>query len=164
MSDDAIHTAIGLWEGAHMHVTCVENLPANLVAMTYAAGQVKGEPHIIRCWAKWSIIHWPQQTFPADWKYQTYTELTESTLMGWPSLAHQPLPSTLWLLHTQLHNSSNPEDRDWHQNTIDKVSERRSPLKKGFYASNNNDTNNTSLVSQHIKDLQSCTHCIFAHS
>ena len=41
MSDDAIHTAIGLWEGAHMHVTCVENLPANLVAMTYAAGQVR---------------------------------------------------------------------------------------------------------------------------
>ena len=27
-----------------MHVTCVEKLPANLVAMTYATGQVKEEP------------------------------------------------------------------------------------------------------------------------
>ena len=44
MSDDAIRTAIGLWEDAPMHVNCVENLPANLVAMTYATGQVKKEP------------------------------------------------------------------------------------------------------------------------
>ena len=32
----------------------------------------------------WSIIHWHQQTFPADWNRQACTELTENTLMGWP--------------------------------------------------------------------------------
>ena len=61
------------------HVTCVENLLTNLGVT----------PRVIKCQTMSSIVHWHQQTFPADWNCQACTELMETTLMGRPWFSGQ---------------------------------------------------------------------------